>query len=160
MSEENKAQLVSAKITDRQSNTHLSAQAEHPESQRMRPRRSRAPRFKDRRDLPRSRRLAPIERPQHQEGAGTPDDTVKIIPLGGLGEVGRNMCVIEYKEDIMIIDVGFGFPEEDMPGVDYTIPNISYLVGKQSRIRGIVFTHGHMDHVGALPYLLERLGNP
>ncbi|MBI2063858.1 MAG: ribonuclease J, partial [Candidatus Yanofskybacteria bacterium] len=161
MTEENKVQLASAKTpADRQSNTHPSAQAGHPESQGMRPRRSRAPRFKDRRDLPRSRRLAPIERPQRQEGAGTPDDTVKIIPLGGLGEVGRNMCVLEYKNDIMIIDVGFGFPEEDMPGIDYTLPNIAYLDGKQERIKGIVLTHGHMDHIGGLPYLINRLGNP
>lgn len=155
MSEENITQLTSVKTqTDKQTGTQRS------ESQRVRPRRSRAPRYKDRRDLPRSRRLAPIERPQRQESAGSPDETVKIIPLGGLGEVGRNMCVLEYKNDIMIIDVGFGFPEEDMPGIDYTLPNIAYLDGKQDRIKGIVLTHGHMDHIGGLPYLITRLGNP
>ena len=174
MTEENKVQLTSVKIqADRQSNVQRRGPAS-PDQHRgnrppttfdsskvvgNRPRRSRAPRYKDRRDLPRSRRLAPIERPQRQEGT-TPDDTLKIIPLGGLGEVGRNMCVLEYKNDIIIIDVGFGFPEEDMPGIDYTLPNIAYLDGKQERIRGIILTHGHMDHIGGLPYLINRLGNP
>ena len=153
MTEENKVQLASTKTQER---GHVS-QDQH---QGSRPRRSRAPRYKDRRDLPRPRRLAPIERPQRQESAGASDETVKIIPLGGLGEVGRNMCVLEYKNDIIIIDVGFGFPEEDMPGIDYTLPNIAYLDGKQERIRGIVLTHGHMDHIGGIPYLINRLGNP
>ncbi|MEK7151771.1 MAG: ribonuclease J [Patescibacteria group bacterium] len=120
----------------------------------------RTPRYKDRRDFPRSRRLAPIDRPERKEGEGPTDETLKIIPLGGLGEVGRNMSVLEYKNDIMIIDVGFGFPEEDMPGIDYTLPNIAYLDDKQNRIKGIVMTHGHMDHIGGLPYLINRLGNP
>src|SRR3989338_1993075 len=122
--------------------------------------RRRSPRYKDRRDLPRTRRLAPIERPEQVAHAGTAEDSVKIIPLGGLGEVGRNMCVVEYKNDIIVIDVGFGFAEDDMPGIDYTLPNISYLDGKQDRILGIILTHGHMDHVGGLPYLIQRLGNP
>src|SRR3989344_5486075 len=169
MTEENKVQLASAKPpaphhfgttqsgggqADRQSNT------QRPESQQMRPRRNMAPRYKDRRDLPRSRRLAPIERPQRQENTGAADETVKIIPLGGLGEVGRNMCVLEYKNDIMIIDVGFGFPEEDMPCIDYVLPNTAYLDGKQDRILGIIITHGHMDHIGGLAYLMNQLGNP
>ena len=120
----------------------------------------RAPRYKDRRDEPRRRRLAPVtDRPVHDEHPEALN-TMKIIPLGGLGEVGRNMAVVEYKSDIILIDIGFGFPEEDQPGVDYVLPNISYLDGKQERIRGLVITHGHMDHVGALPYLIQRLGNP
>lgn len=124
-------------------------------------RRNRAPRYKDRRDLPRTRRLAPlVDRPSREHIEGVTDETLKIIPLGGLGEVGRNMSVLEYKNDIMIIDVGFGFPEEDKPGIDYTLPNPAYLDGKQNRIRGIVITHGHMDHTGGVPYLMHRLGNP
>ena len=85
---------------------------------------------------------------------------LKIIPLGGLGEVGRNMMLLEYAQAILIIDLGFGFPEEDMPGIDCLIPNISYLKGKEKNILGIVFTHGHYDHIGAIPYLIEKLGNP
>lgn len=85
---------------------------------------------------------------------------LKLIPLGGFGEVGRNMMVLEYKEDIIIIDVGLRFREEDMPGVDFIIPNISYLKGKEQNIRGIFITHGHFDHIGAIPYLIEKLGNP
>ena len=85
---------------------------------------------------------------------------LRIIPLGGLGEVGRNMMLLEYKRQILIIDMGLRLPEEDMPGVDYIIPDISYLKGKEKNILGIVFTHGHYDHIGAIPYLIEQLKNP
>jgi len=83
---------------------------------------------------------------------------LKIIPLGGLGEVGRNMMVLEYGGRFLIIDMGLRMPEEDMPGVDYIIPNISFLRGKQKNILGAVFTHGHYDHIGAIPYLIDRVG--
>jgi ribonuclease J len=85
---------------------------------------------------------------------------LRIIPLGGQEEVGRNMTVFEYGGDIVILDMGIQFPEEDMPGIDYIIPNISYLKGKENRIRGVIFTHGHLDHIGAAPILLEKLQNP
>jgi len=85
---------------------------------------------------------------------------LKIIPLGGLGEVGRNMTLLEYNRAILIIDVGFRMPEEDMPGVDFIIPNVSYLKDRKKDILGVVFTHGHYDHIGAIPYLLEKIGNP
>jgi len=82
---------------------------------------------------------------------------LKIIPLGGLGEVGRNMMLFEYQKKILIVDMGLRFPEESMPGVDYIIPNTSYLNGKENQILGVIFTHGHYDHIGALPYLIEKL---
>ena len=85
---------------------------------------------------------------------------LKIIPLGGLEEVGRNMMLIEYERDIIIIDAGLQFPEEDMPGVDYIIPNISYLKGKENFIRGVIVTHGHFDHIGAIPHIMNKIGNP
>lgn len=85
---------------------------------------------------------------------------LRIIPLGGQEEVGRNMTVFEYGQDIIILDMGIQFPEEDMPGIDYIIPNISYLKGKEKNIRGVIFSHGHLDHIGAAPILLEKLGNP
>lgn len=85
---------------------------------------------------------------------------LRIIPLGGLEEVGRNMMLVEFERDIVIVDMGFQFPEEDMPGVDYIIPNISYLRGKENYIRGVLVTHGHYDHIGAIPHLIERIGNP
>lgn len=85
---------------------------------------------------------------------------LKIIPLGGLGEVGRNMTILEWQRKILIIDMGFRMPEEDMPGIDYIIPNISYLKDKGKSILGIVFTHGHYDHIGAVPYLIEKIGYP
>ena len=89
-------------------------------------------------------------------GAGN----LRITPLGGLGEVGRNMTLFEYQGRILIIDVGFRMPEEDMLGIDYIIPNIAYLKEKQKDILGVVFTHGHYDHIGAVPYLIGKLGNP
>ncbi len=85
---------------------------------------------------------------------------LKIIPLGGMEEVGRNMTVFEYEKDIVILDMGIQFPEEDMPGIDYIIPSISYLKGKEKNIRAVIFTHGHMDHIGAAPLLLPKLGFP
>lgn len=87
-------------------------------------------------------------------------DRLKIIVLGGNEEVGRNMSLIEYKNDIILIDMGLQFPEDDMPGVDYIIPNISYLTNKIKNIRGAVITHGHLDHIGGIPHLAPRLGNP
>ncbi len=88
------------------------------------------------------------------------DNSLKIIPLGGQEEVGRNMTVFEYDKDIIIVDMGIQFPEEDMPGIDYIVPNISYLKEKTKKIRAVVFTHGHLDHIGAAPILLEKLGYP
>ena len=85
---------------------------------------------------------------------------LKIIPLGGLGEVGRNMTLFEFEGEILIIDMGFRLPEEDMPGVDYIIPNVEYLKDKKDKILGVVFTHGHYDHIGAIPYILENIWTP
>ncbi len=85
---------------------------------------------------------------------------VRWAALGGLEEIGRNMMFLEYKNEIIIIDVGLQFPEEETPGVDYIIPNVSYLEARRDKIRGIVITHGHYDHIGALPYVLGKLGNP
>ncbi|HUV81298.1 MAG TPA: ribonuclease J [Patescibacteria group bacterium] len=84
----------------------------------------------------------------------------RIVPLGGQEEVGRNMTVFEYENDIVIVDMGIQFPEEDMPGIDYIIPNINYLKDKSKKIKAVVFTHGHLDHIGAAPILLEKLGYP
>src|SRR3989338_3114489 len=85
---------------------------------------------------------------------------VRVIPLGGLEEIGRNMMLVEYGRDIVIIDMGIQFPEDDMPGIDYIIPNIEYLKGKEDRIQGIIITHGHYDHIAAIPYLIEKLHYP
>ncbi|MCR4311793.1 MAG: RNase J family beta-CASP ribonuclease [Candidatus Uhrbacteria bacterium] len=88
------------------------------------------------------------------------DDKVRIIVLGGLEEVGRNCTLIEYKDDIILIDMGLQFPDEDMPGVDYIIPNMSYLKGKEKNVRGVIITHGHYDHIGAIPHTVPFIGNP
>ncbi len=87
-------------------------------------------------------------------------DTLRIIPLGGCEEVGRNMTVFEYNQDLVILDMGLQFPEEDMPGIDYVIPNTEYLKGKEKNIKAVIFSHGHLDHIGAAPILLKKLNYP
>jgi ribonuclease J len=87
-------------------------------------------------------------------------EQLQLIPLGGLGEVGKNMMALEYGRNILIIDCGIMFPESDMPGVDYIIPDYHYLRGKEDRIRGVVITHGHEDHIGALPHFLQEFSAP
>lgn len=85
---------------------------------------------------------------------------LRVIPIGGYEEVGRNMTIFEYGTDIVILDMGIQFPEEDMPGISYIIPNIEYLKGREKNVKGVIFSHGHLDHIGAAPILLEKLGNP
>jgi len=85
---------------------------------------------------------------------------LKIIPLGGINEIGKNMTVIEYEGDIIVIDCGLAFPDDEMLGVDVVIPDISYLVKHKSRIRAIILTHGHEDHIGALPYVMRQISAP
>lgn len=97
--------------------------------------------------------------PRQPAPAGNPD-AVRLVPLGGLEEVGRNCSFIEYKNDIVIIDAGLQFPEEETPGIDYIIPNTEYLEKKKENIRALILTHGHYDHIGAVPHMAARLGNP
>jgi len=88
------------------------------------------------------------------------DGAIRIIPLGGVEEVGRNMTAIEYKNDIIIVDIGFQFKEEGTPGVDYILPNTKYLEQRIEKIRAVFITHGHLDHIGGIPYIMPRIGNP
>jgi ribonuclease J len=89
------------------------------------------------------------------------DNVVRIIPLGGVEEIGRNMTAVEVGNDIFILDAGFGFGEDDTtPGIDYILPNTGYLEERRDKIRGLLISHGHLDHIGAIPYIIDRIGNP
>ena len=94
-----------------------------------------------------------------KEEVGFKKETLKIIPLGGLQEIGKNITVFEYGNDIVIVDCGVSFPEDDMLGIDLVIPDFTYLVKNREKIRGLVITHGHEDHIGSIPYFLKELGN-
>ncbi len=110
------------------------------------------------------KRSLPVRKPSSNRKPmmqGNPaGDHLRITPLGGNEEVGRNMTLFEYGGDIIILDMGLQFPEEDMPGIDYIIPNTNYLKGKEKNIRGVIFSHGHLDHIGAAPILLRELNYP
>lgn len=87
-------------------------------------------------------------------------DNIRIIPLGGVEEIGKNMTAIEIGNDIIVIDAGFQFKTEETPGIDYIIPNTKYLEERKGKVRALIITHGHLDHIGAIPYVMDKLGNP
>jgi ribonuclease J len=97
---------------------------------------------------------------KQNKNTNTPRETLKIIPLGGLGEVGANMMVYEYADQILVVDTGLMFPENDMLGIDYIIPDISYLIQHRDKVKGIIITHGHEDHTGAIRHVLEEINAP
>ena len=87
-------------------------------------------------------------------------EKLKIIPLGGLNEIGKNMTAYEYGGEIIVVDCGMAFPGDDMYGIDCVIPDVSYLIKNRSRLRGLFITHGHEDHIGAIPYVLRQVNMP
>lgn len=87
-------------------------------------------------------------------------DSIRIIPLGGVEEIGRNMTAVEFGDDIVVIDIGFQFKDENTPGIDYILPNTKYLEERVHKVRAVIITHGHLDHIGGIPYIMPRIGNP
>ncbi len=108
-----------------------------------------------------SRRDVPLKMTRrHNDVIPQSGDNIRIIPLGGVEEIGKNMTIVEYKDDIIVIDAGFQFKDDDTPGVDYILPNTKYLEDRKDRIRAVFITHGHLDHIGGIPYIMDRIGNP
>ena len=121
----------------------------------------RKPRYRDRRpQQPVVRRVRVLRRDEKDYRETEKDSGLKIVHFGGLGEVGRNMSAVQYDDEIILIDAGVRFPGEDMPGIDAIIPNASYLDDKKDMIKAMFFTHGHMDHIGALPFIRDKIGDP
>jgi len=108
--------------------------------------------------IKRMRPHAPRRRTEEENGGSTP--ALRFVPLGGLEEIGRNMMFYEYGTEIVVIDAGLQFPEEATPGVDYLIPNTTYLEQKKANVQALIITHAHYDHIGAIPYVMEKIGNP
>lgn len=105
-----------------------------------------------------NREVSAVKFPQHEKfPKGTP---MRVIPLGGLNEVGKNSMAIEYDGDLVMIDIGLQFPEENMPGIDYVIPDLSYVIENKDRLKGVLITHGHLDHIGAIHHYIEKIGFP
>jgi len=99
----------------------------------------------------------PVKRSVPIPSAG---DNLRIVPLGGVEEIGRNMTAIEYKDEIVVVDCGIQFTDEDTPGIDYILPNIRYLEERKNKIKAMIITHGHLDHIGSIPFLMDKIGNP
>ncbi|MES2314384.1 MAG: ribonuclease J [Patescibacteria group bacterium] len=114
-------------------------------------------------DAARSIRRGPNKPVVKREGDVIPPlaaDSVRIIPLGGVEEIGKNMTAIQYGDDIVVVDIGFQFKDDDTPGIDFILPNTKYLEERQDKIRAVLITHGHLDHIGGIPYIMPRIGNP
>jgi len=110
--------------------------------------------------LPLKKRSNASDKPNSTIDIKNDGESVLFVPLGGLEEVGRNAMFFEYKDEIIVIDLGLQFPEEETPGIDYIIPNVTYLESKKQNIKAIILTHAHLDHIGGIPYLMQKLGNP
>lgn len=108
----------------------------------------------------RRRSDAPIPQKKPHDIIPAIGDAIRIVPLGGVEEIGRNMMAIEFGNDIIVVDAGIQFTDAETPGVDYILPNVKYLEERKDRIRALVITHGHLDHIGGIPYLMDRIGNP
>ena len=143
---------------------------ENPTSQNRSPKKGRAaagePNNRVKLNLKSTAPTAPTESVQKKKRPNRPNrnagnkPVLRVIPLGGLGEIGKNMTVFEYGDDLIIVDCGVAFPEEYMPGIDAVIQDFTYVLARKDKVRGIFLTHGHEDHIGALPYLMQELKCP
>jgi len=109
---------------------------------------------------PMRRQAKPVQRREGDIIPALAADSIRIVPLGGVEEIGKNMTAIEYGNDIIVVDIGFQFKDDETPGIDFILPNTKYLEERQDKIRAVIITHGHLDHIGGIPYIMPRIGNP
>ena len=165
--------IRSKKVIEQKNKPNPGPRSQHPHIRQPADQGPHNPDKKDMRKLQRSQRdrwMKPVVRhvrvlketfrKEQQREVGIEIGGLKIVHFGGLGEVGRNMSAIQYDDEIILIDAGVRFGDEKMPGIDFIIPNASYLEGREHMVKAMFFTHGHMDHVGALPFVLDRIGDP
>ncbi|MFA6536259.1 MAG: ribonuclease J [Candidatus Paceibacterota bacterium] len=107
-----------------------------------------------------SRKVSLVRQAGPNEVIPSAGESIRVIPLGGVEEIGKNMTLIEYKDEIIVIDAGLQFATTDTPGIDFILPNTKYLEDRRDKVRALVITHGHLDHIGAIPYIMDKLGNP
>jgi len=169
MSEEKTNPLTSdaqATLASASSNPSKSVSRTESDKKKFGTRAPRRPRFNDRgRSKPVIRQIKVLrhtnEGNEEDHARSDKNGGLKIIHFGGLGEIGKNnMVAIQYNDEIILIDGGLGFPRQNMPGIDFSIPNIGYLAGKENMIKAWFFSHGHLDHIGATPFLIEKVGDP
>lgn len=107
-----------------------------------------------------ARKVSLVRQADPNEIIPSAGESIRVIPLGGVEEIGKNMTLVEYKDEIIVIDAGLQFATTDTPGIDFILPNIKYLEDRKDKVRALVITHGHLDHIGAIPYIMNKLGNP
>ena len=146
--------------TNKNTRKPKSSKTKSPASKAKKKTKSTTYQYKDRRHRGPRKKASLVQKDTNGKIPTIKDGVIRVIPVAGVEEIGRNMTIVQYKNEMVIIDAGIGFTDEANPGIDYLIPNINFLKENKDKIKGLVITHGHLDHIGAIPYIIDELGNP